>query len=104
MARSFAGDGIFGHAKCLSRQVTESVSHWPYLPTLIRIAGLAVGKEGRAVARQTIRYRYWLPAPQRRWGLFEAFTWPLDISLADFGASTIHLPDWILPFACREVI
>ena len=50
---------------------------------------------------RSLRYRYWLPAPQRRWGLFEASLirlapWrPLN-SLQGFGASIIHLPDWIL--------
>jgi hypothetical protein len=34
----------------MSGHVTESVSHWPYLPALILIAGPATG-EGRAVAR-----------------------------------------------------
>jgi hypothetical protein len=30
----------------MSGHVTESASHWPYLPTLILIAGPATGKEG----------------------------------------------------------
>jgi hypothetical protein len=33
-------------------------------------------KDGLSPVR-SLRYRYWLPAPQRRWGLFEAsLIWP----------------------------
>jgi hypothetical protein len=55
-----AEDGIFGHGKCMSGQVTESVSHWRYLPTLIRIAlavgcGLFVGHERKHHGKAGVR-------------------------------------------------
>ena len=79
------------------------------LVPLARMRGTPVcGNEGRAVARQTLHYRYGLPAPQCRWGLFEASLIRLSprrpLSLRQGSrASITRLPDRILPLrpSCR---